>query len=90
MQRRKYVDLVEAVKGRGGEVLIFSSMHESGQRESLTTYRPSVSPLITLHAELNQLTGIAAILTYPLDIDIVEAEEQELKEEAERAAAEGS
>jgi protein pelota len=39
---------------------------------------------------LNQLTGIAAILTYPLDIDIVEAEEQELKEEAERAAAEAS
>jgi len=39
---------------------------------------------------LNQLTGIAAILTYPLDVDVVEAEEQELKEEAERAAAEGS
>jgi len=42
------------------------------------------------HAELNQLTGIAAILTYPLDVDVVEAEEQELKEEAELAAAEGS
>jgi protein pelota len=90
VQRRKYVDLVETVKGRGGEVLIFSSMHESGQREWLATYRPSVFPLINPHAELNQLTGIAAILTYPLDVDVVEAEEQELKEEAERAAAEGS
>ena len=26
-------------------------------------------------AELNQITGIAAILTFPLDIEIVEAEE---------------
>lgn len=49
-----------------------------------------ISRLITLPSELNQLTGIAAILTYPLDVDIVEAEEQELKEEAERAAAEAS
>lgn len=38
--------------------------------------------------ELNQLTGIAAILTFPLDVDLVEAEEKEAKEEAERAAAE--
>jgi len=68
VQRRKYVDLVEAVRGRGGEVLIFSSMHESGQ-------------------QLNLLTGIAAILTYPLDIDVVEAEERELREEAEAEPA---
>ena len=54
------------------------------------THGLPVSPLITFQAELNQLTGIAAILTYPLDVDVVEAEEQELKEEAERAAAEGS
>ena len=27
--------------------------------------------------ELNQLTGIAAILTFPLDIEVVEAEERE-------------
>ncbi|KAJ6515768.1 hypothetical protein C8R45DRAFT_957556 [Mycena sanguinolenta] len=60
--RKKYVELVEAVQQKGGEVVIFSSMHESGQ-------------------QLNQLTGIAAILTFPLDIEIVEAEE---KEEAER------
>jgi stalled ribosome rescue protein Dom34 len=31
--RKKYVAVVEAVQQKGGEVLIFSSMHESGQRE---------------------------------------------------------
>ncbi|KAJ7682674.1 eRF1 domain 1-domain-containing protein [Mycena polygramma] len=60
--RKKYVALVEAVQQKGGEVVIFSSMHESGQ-------------------QLNQLTGIAAILTFPLDVEVVEAEE---REEAER------
>ncbi|KAJ6628746.1 eRF1 domain 1-domain-containing protein [Mycena sp. CBHHK59/15] len=65
--RKKYVTLVEAVQQKGGEVVIFSSMHESGQ-------------------QLNQLTGLAAILTFPLDIEVVEAEE---KEEAERIRLEG-
>lgn len=32
-KRKRYVEMVEAVKERGGEALIFSSMHESGQRE---------------------------------------------------------
>ena len=32
-KRRRYVEMVEAVRARGGESLIFSSMHESGQRE---------------------------------------------------------
>ncbi|KAI9063323.1 hypothetical protein FKP32DRAFT_1651666 [Trametes sanguinea] len=68
-QRKKYVSIVEDVKQKGGEVLIFSSMHESGQ-------------------QLNQLTGIAAILTFPLDIEVVEAEEREAKEEEERRKAE--
>ena len=31
--RKKYVTLVEDVRDKGGEVLMFSSMHESGQRE---------------------------------------------------------
>lgn len=35
-------------------------------------------------SELNQLTGVAAILTFPLDIEVVEAEEKEAAEEAER------
>lgn len=34
--------------------------------------------------ELNQLTGIAAILTFPLDIEVVEAEEKEAAEEVDR------
>lgn len=38
-------------------------------------------------AELNQLTGIAAILTYPLDIEVVEEEERLEQEEAARKAA---
>ncbi|KAG8949312.1 Translation factor pelota [Tulasnella sp. 424] len=68
-ERKKYVALVESVKQKGGEVLIFSSMHESGQ-------------------QLNQLTGIAAILTFPLDVEVVEAEEKAAKEEAELARLE--
>jgi protein pelota len=39
-------------------------------------------------AELNQLTGIAAILTFPLDVEVVEAEEREAKLEQESAATE--
>jgi protein pelota len=45
-----------------------------------------------VNAELNQLTGIAAILTFPLDIEVVEAEEREEREEKEarqRKEAEG-
>ncbi|RPD67236.1 hypothetical protein L226DRAFT_477554 [Lentinus tigrinus ALCF2SS1-7] len=67
--RKKFVGIVEDVQHKGGEVLIFSSMHESGQ-------------------QLNQLTGIAAILTFPLDVEVVEAEEREAREEEERRKAE--
>lgn len=63
-RRKKFVELVEEVRAQGGEVAIFSSMHESGR-------------------QLNALTGIAAILTYPLDIEVVE------EEEAEEAAQKG-
>lgn len=68
--RNKYVQMVDDVRARGGEAVIFSSMHESG-------------------VQLNLLTGIAAILTYPLDIEVVEMEEKEEKErlEAEAEAA---
>ncbi|KAK8864233.1 mRNA surveillance protein pelota [Kwoniella newhampshirensis] len=63
--RNHYVQMVEDVRSRGGEALIFSSMHESGQ-------------------QLNLLTGIAAILTYPLDVEVVEMEEREEKERLDR------
>lgn len=33
-KRKRYVRLVDDVRDRGGEALIFSSMHESGQRAS--------------------------------------------------------
>lgn len=36
--------------------------------------------LLTFYTELNQLTGIAAILTFPLDVEVVEAEEKAAKE----------
>jgi protein pelota len=50
-QRKKYVQLVEKVKDQGATVLIFSSLHVSGE-------------------QLTQLTGIAAILRFPIpDID---------------------
>ncbi|KAF8517804.1 eRF1 domain 1-domain-containing protein [Gautieria morchelliformis] len=69
VQRKRFIVLVEGVREKGAEVLIFSSMHESGQ-------------------QLNQLTGIAAILTFPLDIEVVEAEEREAKLEQESTATE--
>jgi len=67
-RRKVFVKLTEDVRSYGGEVLIFSSMHESGQ-------------------QLNQLTGIAAILTYPLDIEVVEEEERVEAEEKKRKEA---
>lgn len=58
-------------------------MHESGQRMLILVHLVVVYPN-PLHSELNQLTGIAAILTFPLDVEVVEAEEREAKEEEER------
>lgn len=99
-----FVKLVEDVKAYGGEVLMFSSMHESGQRASLlllvtacavggvlelrSCAEAALMPERADHSlltELNQLTGIAAILTYPLDIEVVEEEER--VEAEDRAAA---
>lgn len=70
------------MREKGAEVLIFSSMHESGQRRRFWFRKYDVQLIYLL--ELNQLTGIAAILTFPLDIEVVEAEEREAKEEEER------
>lgn len=79
LERKKYVALVEGVQRKGGEVLRFSSMHESGQR------KPNAPPILRLGVnvfqELNQLTGIAAILTFPLDVEVVEMEEREAREQ---------
>jgi protein pelota len=56
-ERRKYVRMVEDVKKSGGEVLVLSSIHESGIR-------------------LDGLSGIAAILTFPLQ-DLDESEDED-------------
>lgn len=80
------MQLVEDVKKFGAEVVIFSSMHESGERE----FGPI--PLNTtvideyIVTELNQLTGIAAILTYPLDVEVVQDEEKLLAARREGTA----
>ena len=81
VQRKRFISLVEGVREKGAEVLIFSSMHESGQRMHSAPIK--ISPLLIKSAELNQLTGIAAILTFPLDVEVVEAEEREAKIEEE-------
>jgi protein pelota len=47
-KRQRYVALVDGVVEAGGEALVFSSMHVSGE-------------------QLAQLSGIAAILRFPLD-----------------------
>ena len=47
-QRKKYVKLAEQAKNQTVNVMIFSSMHVSGE-------------------QLGQLTGIAAILRYPIE-----------------------
>jgi protein pelota len=57
-ERRKWVAIVEEVKSSGGEVLIFSSIHESGK-------------------QLDQLTGVAAILNFPLPETESEDEDDE-------------
>lgn len=59
-------------------------MHESGQRNYHMIILIWAYQLISAITELNQLTGIAAILTFPLDVEVVEAEEREAKEEEER------
>ncbi|KAJ2781787.1 Translation factor pelota [Coemansia javaensis] len=48
--RKKYIRLVEDSKASNAELLVFSSMHVSGER-------------------LNQLSGVAAILNFPLVLD---------------------
>lgn len=63
-RRKQWVDLCEHVKSFGGDVVMFSSLHESGR-------------------QLNGLGGVAALLTYPLDLDLVEEEEAELAAEQE-------
>jgi protein pelota len=43
---------------------------------------------LTSVKELNQITGIAALLTFPLDIEMVEAEEALFKQEQQERQVE--
>ncbi|KAJ3224482.1 hypothetical protein HDU81_008535 [Chytriomyces hyalinus] len=65
--RRQYIALVENVKSLGGTVMIFSSLHTSGE-------------------QLKNLTGVAAILNFPLP-DLEDEAEMLEEEEKRRAAA---
>ncbi|ANB11598.1 ribosome dissociation factor DOM34 [Sugiyamaella lignohabitans] len=57
--RKKYISMVETVRGSGGESLIFSSLHSSGE-------------------QLDQISGIACILSYPLaELEDIDDEEEE-------------
>lgn len=54
-ERNRYVAMVEAVRARGGEVCIFSSMHESGERTyfyCLMDLPHSLIDVFILHANL--------------------------------------
>uniref|UniRef100_A0A0L0P1Y3 Protein DOM34 homolog n=1 Tax=Candidozyma auris TaxID=498019 RepID=A0A0L0P1Y3_CANAR len=61
--RKHYIALSDEVKAQGGEVYIFSTLHESGE-------------------QLNQLTGAAVLLKYPLDLDEDDDEEDEEVEDS--------
>ncbi|KAJ2661084.1 Translation factor pelota [Coemansia sp. RSA 1200] len=58
--RRKYISLVEDSKAANADVLVFSSLHVSGE-------------------QLSQLTGVAAILNFPLIIESDTEEEDDGK-----------
>ena len=55
-KRREFIDLVDSIKNNGGEYVLFSSQHFSGER-------------------LDEISGIAAILRFPLNMDYLEEEE---------------
>jgi protein pelota len=81
--------MVEAVRTKGGEVCIFSSMHESGERMWMVGMCLSLAfsaDVLSSQIELNQLSGIAAILTFPVDVEAA-LEEEKAEREAEAAAA---
>ncbi|GFS30157.1 eukaryotic release factor 1 (eRF1) family protein [Actinidia rufa] len=74
--RQKYVNFVNSVKHSGGTALVFSSMHVSGERKYsfFVMYTRFSKVVITYWStELAQLTGIAAILRFPLpDLEDIE------------------
>lgn len=68
MKRKEYVKVVDDVRDAGGDVKIFSTMHVSGERKlKLCIFkRDNLQITFVFLLELSQLTGIAAILRFPL------------------------
>ncbi|GME75996.1 unnamed protein product [[Candida] boidinii] len=61
-KRKKFIKLADKVKEDGGDVIIFSSLHDSGE-------------------QLNQLTGVAVILNYPVpDLEDMDEEDEEVED----------
>lgn len=56
--RKHYIALSEEVRNQGGEVFVFSTLHESGE-------------------QLDQLTGSAVLLKYPMDLEEDDDEEED-------------
>lgn len=70
-ERKEYVRMYDDVVEAGGDVKIFSSMHVSGEREldiliEQELWLNKTYFLLNLLVELAQLTGIAAILRFPM------------------------
>lgn len=68
-ERKKYVKLVESVRQKGAEVLIFSSMHESGQREFASIQRDShvfLSVLLPIAIYFITLSTLVRLLPFTL------------------------
>ena len=84
-KRRRYVQLVDSVKDNGGDVRLFSRYVEA-----FPSCCHSSSPLLSsfsMHVSgerLSQLTGIAAILRYPMpDLDL-EGEGEEVEQQQQQ------
>lgn len=65
-QRKEYVKIHDDVIDAGGDVKIFSSMHVSGERKLNKSQSSEIWINFISFTELAQLTGIAAILRFPM------------------------
>lgn len=79
IQRKEYVKIHDDVLDAGGDVKIFSSMHVSGERKFKPFYELCWNYQILFFAELAQLTGIAAILRFPMP-EIEDSDEEDNSE----------
>lgn len=74
-QRKEYVKMHDDVIDAGGDVKIFSSMHVSGERKLETSANFSDQSNFSI-PELASLTGIAAILRFPMP-ELEDSEDEE-------------